>query len=101
MVIINKTTGGGWVAYRWGRGGHRGDARRVRVDAIQAQFWAGIGTAGRQADMICVWVGALGLHFCSCRPKRTQTDEMGRPTGVALSDVLYYFELSTVGRKLL
>ena len=44
-----------------------------------------MGRRRHEADAFWVWVGALVLHFCPRRPKRTWTDEMSRPVGVALS----------------
>ena len=57
----------------------------VRADAFGPQMRR----RGRDADVIWVWVGALGRHFCPCRPKRTQADEMGRPFGVALTIFIF------------
>ena len=96
VVVINKTAGDGWVAVRWGRGGRRGDALRVRADAFQAQFWVENGPARTPDGHDLSLERRLGHHFCPRRPKRTRADEMGRPIGVALSYTFGYARFITL-----
>ena len=67
-----------------GRGEQREGVRSVLVSAptyLGRKFRPQMRRRGRDADVIWVWVGALGRHFCPRQSKRTQADEMG---GVAL-----------------
>ena len=88
-TVADAWGAGSWTAARWGRHGQRESVRVVHSAStpthLKRKFKPQMHRRGREANVIWVWVGTLGHHFCSRQHKRTRADKTGRRIKIALT----------------